>query len=189
MFYGLNVAVCALSLCSPQRSFAGSEWWRICDLGVHLFCSLEEHQKNASAVVVCNDQDNSTYCVLAESCKGEFIMMLSLTVQIEVLATYSLISSPHLLLTFTSVSAYLDTPTYTAAISGNTARDLARKLGDSLSLLSSFICARLHFTTWDWHQESACTMSLDSAIPRCYGRPIEARHTACLAQDRLRCRT
>jgi len=102
--------------------------------------------------------------------------------------------SPHLL-TFAPKTSRPHVPlvvrlsrhAYAAARSGSITRDLSGRLGN-LSLVSSCTCAHLHSTTWDWNQESACIMSLDSGIRRCNARPIEVCRPTSLGQDKLPCR-
>jgi hypothetical protein len=173
------ISPCVAYLCSPAAEFACGKW-RIYDFEVHPFCSLEDDKISALSPVTGGDAENITlsyrYLVLAVSRRKR--IHHGLRVHTKPWQRALLSPSPHLLTSTPSPHVVrLSRHAYAAARSGNATTDLPRRR------------AHLHLTTWDCNQESACIMSLDSAVRRCNRRPIEVCCAANLAQDELRCRT
>ena len=126
-----------------------------------------------------------TTCCVAK--KGEFITALPVHRKPWQRALISISASPHF-----HTSSPCRPPISTRLRScqiGQCNQRSRRKTRQSIAGFVMHMRAHLHLTTWDWNQESACIVSLDSAVRRRNRRPIEVCCAANLAQDELRCRT
>lgn len=121
-----------------------------------------------------------TTCCVAK--KGEFIT--ALPVEQKALAACSYLhlrisSLPHLL---PPCRPPISTRLRSCQIGQRNHRS-RQKTRQSIAGFVMHMRAHLHLATWDWNQESACIMPLDSAVRRCNRRPIEVCCAANLAQD------